>query len=951
MKKGSFVAVLGSLVLMTGVSVYAAGPDCNAILTTMDELRLSADTMEIEENEVYQLEIVPEEAAQPLGWELDEVDFSDPELLERCDEVPVGTEVKCFDEDGDEESFVVKEADAEHGDNGLKFFVKGKKSGKLTMKVNLTNPTWKKGCTHGHYRELKLECKAETLPQGTKAARAAAQAELLRKAQAEGRRRPNATMNNRGNANGISRNDDVVVWKPGNEVTTDDKQTAEDEKKPEENKPEENKPVVDDNPTQDEVKPKPNPGKPGDTNKPGQNEPGDEGKPGDTEDPGDTEEPGEGEEPDDGNKPDGGNKPDDVNKPGEGEKPDIGDKPSRPGEDNPSNPGENDPNKPGEGGDSGDVGEDDPNKPGTDNPSQPGEGEDPDPDPGEGEDDPKPELKEIDMSACELDATQLAYNGTAQFPALLNVPDEVEVIYPEGGIDAGDYEDQVIKFKVPEGYKPIEDMVVSYRIEPAIAELDYAYDPLTGEIKAVLKNVLEEDIESIDTTVVDATKNTVAAMNNPGYYNVNTRFSIAEDKKHNYVVEETERETYYNVKADKALFNFDFEYEDDAETGQLLLRIYMKDVKLPQLGMTSKLLSAFTLYYDKERLTYDKTEFAEGPGNWEAPLMDMMDRNKVWATFGSKPNNQCGPLPEESFIAVVRFNYKDATDKADLVFTTARMGTDDNPQDICPDLNYGQSPQKDFYYKCGGFSAIVANPSKIHTVEVVTPSDPMDDVVYKGKGDEAAAREYLKEHFDKVFPSTDPDTDPDPGTDPNPGPGTGGQPSIGEGEDELSLNTGSDAANTDANTDVETDNVKAGNTTDSTDAATNTDGMSSDDAVNDEAGTEVGNQTDANVDVKTNSGMGNGIESTQETGTQSGTTEVMSESQSGTGDISASKVDTGNAAQTGAGASDTLKTDNATAGAAENTAAPNITPKPETAPNMGTEAGETAVTGTNLAAE
>ncbi len=146
--------------------------DCQAILNTKDSLHLAAvgsddsavQVLEIEENEIIALTISPQTAAQPLGWEVTDVEVSDESILEVLDKLPGDANV------GQELKSELARKDA------LFVILRGKQTGSVTINVQLTNPTWEKADAE-HYQPVELNCESATVPQGTKAARAASAAQ------------------------------------------------------------------------------------------------------------------------------------------------------------------------------------------------------------------------------------------------------------------------------------------------------------------------------------------------------------------------------------------------------------------------------------------------------------------------------------------------------------------------------------------------------------------------------------------------------------------------------------------------------------------------------------------------------------------------------------------------------------------------------------------------------
>ncbi len=635
-------------VMISVTPVTAATVDCDQILSTMKDLRLSTDQLEVEQGEIYQFEVLPTEFGWSFGWRISQVNFSDPDICVVHQTLPIGTKVKVA---GTDQEFEISAQDQianansddidQRNNQRLKFYIEAKKTGNVKFKVLLANPSWEAGCTHGHACNLSLICDIAAVPQGTKAARLNVASNLFSDVQLS-----NSSLTLPSGQPDL--NPDLVL-----------------------------PPVNDDN-----------------TSKPS--------KPGSQPD----QQPDDSEQPDDPEQPD--QQPDDPEQPDEPSQPD-------------NQPGATDPT---------------PEPPTT--PINPGDGT---------EDNKDPELVEYDTTDWlpTGDALLLTYNGKEQYPSL-NLPDGVKANITGIGTDAGEYTID-ISYEVPAGAKPVPDMTLTYTIGQATPSVEYNFNPLTGMIEGQLNGVVSEDVVGdIATGITDANGSAVDAMTDPGYYHVTSQLWISEDKKHNYTTAELNKEEYFNVKSDQSWLNFALEYSE--ENGQLVVAVCIKDLNIPQVGGYDKVATGLKLFYDTERLEYAGQE----DGDWTS-TMDLMSMNRIVASYNGNLNSSSGPLPKDSVITYVKFNYKDPNgDHSDLIFRTGQVGGATNPQDICPDSAYGQSPQRDFYYKSGGQVVMVANPSgNINVTEVTVPGNPMADAFYKGQGDEDSAREYLQEYIDQNF--------------------------------------------------------------------------------------------------------------------------------------------------------------------------------------------------------
>lgn len=193
MKKSyNILAMTGMVLLMSAftciqsvpvlaASAVTAAPPYQKVLDTMNGLHLSAEELEIEEGEIYQIDVCPAEHAAPLGWEIAGIELDDDLVGQiRPQELAEGTRIKKFDENGKESDMIFSAegsqehtADLEASDRetaGLCFYLVGKKTGSARITVNLANPAWEKA--YGAVLPpLSVKMQTTTLAQGTKAAR------------------------------------------------------------------------------------------------------------------------------------------------------------------------------------------------------------------------------------------------------------------------------------------------------------------------------------------------------------------------------------------------------------------------------------------------------------------------------------------------------------------------------------------------------------------------------------------------------------------------------------------------------------------------------------------------------------------------------------------------------------------------------------------------------------
>ncbi len=814
-------AYLGALSLLasslvTPLSVHAAEQaelDCNTILSTMDDLHLSEDKILVEVGEFYELIVEPVEAAKPLGWSINDIEFSDPDLVKRYYGVPEGvTEVTTADGKRPVYDFErIKEGgpttpewtppyknEEEHAilleqTNQLRVFIEGQKTGSLEIKFELSNPEWEKSCTHGHAKKLTLTCKTQTVPAGYKAAlRAGLNNGAAQNSQQNFRgwppaqkapmqpnvdsQSPNGSSGNTNGAQGNNQSQDDANNSDNSSDSGDDSDDShgggsgnKPDSKPGDSKPNDGKPDDGGSTGNPDIGDPPvtpvDPNKPDDSgdsgNQGNQGNQGDQGDQGNTGDQGGTTTPTDPTDPDDkGDQGDQGGtttptdpaNPDDKGDgTGDGDQGNQGGN-DKPDPDDPNNPGSDDPDKPGS---------DDPDKPDPEDPSNPDKP-------------PVEELKKYDTSTWGFDPDQLSfvYDGQEHHPVLTGVPEEVQVKVVAAETNAGQYTYRVA-FNVPEGYEDVPDMAVDYEITPLTPEITYVVNPITGILEMTTTGILQEDLDGeIQTSVIDATDTELSVLSvAPGYYNIKTQMKIAEDKAGNYTIPEIDQSEYLNVTESNPWLNFGLEYSE--ENGQLIVKVNIKDLKIPQVGGYDKVLTGLKLFYDEDRLEY----VSQKDGDWSQYIMDMMSMNRITAEYNGAVNGG-NPLPENSTIAILTFNYKNPEDKADLIFTTGTFGVrDSKPQDICPDNTYGQSPQRDFYYQSGGNFVSVANPTGAVKVDTqVIESDPMDNAFYKGsESGRDNALTYLQNYVDQTFTSDNNDDE---------GGGLGGSDdNKGEGED------------------------------------------------------------------------------------------------------------------------------------------------------------------------
>lgn len=754
---GAFSLLASSII--TPLSAHAAEqaqPDCDAILNTMDDLHLPEENILVEVGEYYKLAIEPVEAAKSLGWEIDKVEFSSPDLVARHDKLPEDVEevttadgkqpvqpadrIQQTDKMSENPSEDAPSEEKEEETEELKTFIEGLKTGSVEIKVELANPTWEQFCTHGHAKRLTLTCETQTVPAGYKAAlQAKSQKSILKNFMQNFRnwspmqKIPEQTSNNDANSNssqnGEQNKDDASDSDDSN--NSDDSDDSKDDEPDGSGKPN-NKP--DDKPGDD-------------SNNPDIGEPPiapvDPDNSGDSDNSGDVTTP---TDPDDSDNKDDGtddsDNTDDDNSGDDGNEGDDDNKGDQDGTDEPNPDNPEIPNPP--------TDPDNPDKPvEPENPEQPDQPEQPDPD-----NPPVEELKKYDTSTWGFDPDQLSfvYDGQEHHPVLTGVPEEVKVKVVASEVNAGQYTYRVA-FEVPEGYEDVPDMAVDYEITPLTPEITYVVNPVTGILEMTTTGILQEDLDGeIQTSIIDATDTELSVLSvTPGYYNIKTQMKIAEDKKGNYTIPEIDQSEYLNVTESNPWLNFDLEYSE--ENGQLIVKVNIKDLKIPQVGTYDKLLTGLKLFYDKDRLEY----VSQQDGDWSQYIMDMMSMNRITAEYNGAVNGG-NPLPENSTIAILTFNYKDPNDKADLIFTTGTFGVrDSKPQDICPDNLYGQSPQRDFYYQSGGNFISVANPTgaiKVNTQYI--DNDPMNDAFFKGQeADRDNALAYLQDYVDRNFEKKD----------------------------------------------------------------------------------------------------------------------------------------------------------------------------------------------------
>lgn len=443
-----------------------------------------------------------------------------------------------------------------------------------------------------------------------------------------------------------------------------------------------------------------------------------------------------------------------------------GDSTEKPGDGTEEKPGITDPGKDPE---TPDEGPDDTTNPGQptdpDGPGRPTEPENPDtpdipeipdvPDVPEIPDDG--ELKDYDTSAWKWDESSLVftYDGQPHFPTLLGVDDSIELIFGEAGINAGQYT-YTVGVKTPEGFNPIPDFTISYEIEPAIPELEYVHNPETGEVEVQLKNVVPGDITVNSVTETPSGAETVAS--DPGLYQITTTFDVDADKAENYILPETPKNEYLNVKNENSWFDFGLSYSE--KDGQLLLHVTIDNSVLPEYN--SDLITSLQVFYDQDRLSYAGQE----TGDWDVMANDSKDG--VQEIIASHE----GVEITDSVIVTLKFDYK-TSDNKDLLFYTGIYGDKDDPRDM---IQIMENENKDLYlitYNTGSLPSLIVNPEETQVKDVIIENnDLMEDVIIEsGIKDETAKneleekiREDLEDYIENGFelPDSDLETPVDP---------------------------------------------------------------------------------------------------------------------------------------------------------------------------------------------
>ena len=621
-----FMFMLCAMISVTPVT--AATVDCDQILSTMKDLRLSTDQLEVEQGEIYQFEVLPTEFGWSFGWRISQVNFSDPDICVVHQTLPIGTKVKVA---GTDQEFEISAQDQianansddidQQNNQRLKIYIEAKKTGNVKFKVLLANPSWEAGCTHGHACNLSFICDIAAVPQGTKAARLNVASNLFSDVQLSN---PSLTLP----SGQPDLNPDLVL-----------------------------PPVNDDN-----------------TSKPA--------KPGSQPD----QQPDDSEQSDDPEQPD--QQPDDPEQPDEPSQPNIPSVPSQPD----NQPGATDPTP----------------EPPT-NPINPGDGTE-----------DKGPLKQVDQSNWQLDTIRMEYNGQLQFPRLLNVQDEVQVVYPEGNINSGSYTNQKISFVVPEGYEPIPDMVISYTIEPLTPSLRHEFDPVTGEITATLENVIDADVQKIERLVNGAENDSFNPLDAEiGHYVTQTVLTIDPAKRQNYILDTDgllSTKSTHDVKESTPWYFVAME-DSIEENGQIAVTLVLRNPKIDAFGTTNMTMLSFNLEYDESQLTYDRHE----SGYWDC--MDsgglIGDDNRIIGAYWGST----GPLPtNDTKICTIYFNVNEGVDLKDAVISTVnwQITSSSTSSSVLP-----------FDYHTGPTSVVVNPTSPESNQEILVDTNPVDSTVYK----------------------------------------------------------------------------------------------------------------------------------------------------------------------------------------------------------------------------
>lgn len=157
MNQKRFIATIFALVLAfstLSLNVLAAAPSnnanlCQEILSTIDELYFSAESLEVEAGKFYEVQVLPAKAAKPLGWQFDSIELSNSQIARVHIVPPEGVEVISTD------SRMLEEEPTSSEDK-LSFVIEALKSGKIEFKAELSNPAWIAHCNHGHVRKVTV---------------------------------------------------------------------------------------------------------------------------------------------------------------------------------------------------------------------------------------------------------------------------------------------------------------------------------------------------------------------------------------------------------------------------------------------------------------------------------------------------------------------------------------------------------------------------------------------------------------------------------------------------------------------------------------------------------------------------------------------------------------------------------------------------------------------------
>lgn len=369
---------------------------------------------------------------------------------------------------------------------------------------------------------------------------------------------------------------------------------------------------------------------------------------------------------------------------------------------------------------------------------------------GMGEVDP-PELQEIDQTNWKVDQTTFPYDSLEHRPTLLNVQDTVKVTYSHNGYaDANKYS-VTVTFEVPEGYKPIPDMVIEYTIEPSVVTLEQIYDPETKQVKTLVTGVADGDVAGIESTVNNVVADNVT-LNKVGHYDVETTLTIDPDKTQNYVIDDSgiKDRVIYDVKSNKPWFNISMNQEI-TEDGLLLITFVMEDLKIPQVGTNQMTTLEFDVQYDRSKLEYVDYD-QNGAYSWDC---FMVSNSGADATKDLHPMTAywgwTAPMSSGGKICQLKFNIAEGATDVPVTINNALVTSNTSSNGSLP-----------YNYKGGGSTTIIVNPTenapevKEMTVEHIPTLDAeyrTGDTNWGGREKEAEAA--LKEHLNQVMPGWD----------------------------------------------------------------------------------------------------------------------------------------------------------------------------------------------------